>query len=129
MSPDDNRLGPTGYRPRHALENDRFTEHRSAQNVPNSPIGALPHALQLELFHSRLVGCDGRALDAHRVLLDRLGRVNGHLIVRGITMLYTQIIILDIQLQVWEDELRVKKASESARPGNRKHMGPIGRLG
>lgn len=51
------------------------------QVVPNSAIGRQPHLLQLELFHSLLVGCDGRALDGDRVLLGRFGGIEGNLVV------------------------------------------------
>ena len=44
-------------------------------------VRALPHLLQLELLHARLVRRDRRALDPHFVLQDCLGRVDGHLVV------------------------------------------------
>lgn len=44
-------------------------------------VGTPPHLLEVELLDPRLVGGDGRALDADAVLLDRLGGVDGDLVV------------------------------------------------
>lgn len=65
-----------------------------------------PHLLQLELFHSRLIGSDSRTLDADIVLLDGLGGVHGDLVVGGISGLETQIKVLDVEREVWENELK-----------------------
>lgn len=39
----------------------------AVQDVPDGPVGAPPHLLQLELLDAALVGCDRCALDRHIV--------------------------------------------------------------
>lgn len=61
--------------------------------------------LQLELLNSGLIGSDGGALDSDRVLLDGLGGINGDLVVGLITVLETEIIVLEVDIKVRVDEL------------------------
>lgn len=61
--------------------------------------------LQLELLNSGLIGSDGGALDTDRVLLDGLGGINGDLVVGLITVLKTEIIVLEVDIKVRVDEL------------------------
>ncbi len=64
------------------VEDDRLTEDGAAQDVTNGAVRAPPHLLELELLHARLVGGNGRALDADLVLEDGLCRINRDLVVR-----------------------------------------------
>ena len=95
-------------------------------------IGRAPHLLQLEFFYALLVWRDGRALDSDVVLENSLCRFDRYLIIglgnagasqivsivsllgtRGwggvvaysITVLETEVKILDIELQVRKNEL------------------------
>ena len=61
--------------------------------------------LEVELLDSRLIGGDGGALDAHRVLLDSLGGVNGDLVVGLVAVLEAEIVVLEVDVEVGEDEL------------------------
>ena len=61
--------------------------------------------LELELLYTGLIGSDGGALNTDRVLLDSLGSVNGDLVVGLITVLETEIVVLEVNVKVWVNEL------------------------
>jgi hypothetical protein len=69
------------------------------QHVPQA------HLLQLELLHARLIRGDRRALDAHVVLLDGLGRLDRHPVVGRVAVGQAQVEVLDLEVEVGEDEL------------------------
>ena len=69
------------------------------------PFGDLHIFLRLNSFDPRLVGRDGRALDADAVLLDRLGRLDGDLVVGGVAVLDAQVVILQVDVEVGQDQL------------------------
>jgi hypothetical protein len=61
--------------------------------------------LEVEFFDPRLIGCDSRTLDANAVLLDCFSGIHGDLVIRLISVRQTQIIVLQINVQVRMDEL------------------------
>lgn len=52
-----------------------------------------------------LIRSDGGALDTNTVLEDGLSGLNSNAIVGGVTVLHSEVIVLDIDVQVREDEL------------------------
>jgi len=80
-------------------------EHRPVQDVPDRPVGALPHLLEPKLLDARLVGRDRRALDADAVLEDRVGRVDGDLVVGRVAVRQAEVVVLDGKVEVGQDEL------------------------
>ena len=60
------------------------------------PFGRLPHLLEVEFLHPRLVGRDGGAFDADAMLLDRIGGVDGDLVVGRVAALDAEIEIDEI---------------------------------
>lgn len=80
-------------------------EHRPVQDVPDRPVGALPHLLEPKLLDARLVRRDRRALDADAVLEDGVGRVNRHLVVGRVAVRQAEVVVLDGEVEVGEDEL------------------------
>lgn len=122
MTADDNRLRPSGYDARNVLTDDGLAEHCPAQDVPDGAVWTQPHLLQLILFDTKvgtfpftvtvnrcipgLIGSDGGALDAHVVLLDGFGSIDGHLVVGLIAVGQSQIVVLDVDVQVREDQLK-----------------------
>jgi hypothetical protein len=105
MSTNHDRLCPSRYWPRHALQDDRFTEYGPSQNIPDRPVWTLPHALQFEFLDTSLIRCNSSTLDANRVLEDSLCRLDGNFIIRCIAMFQAKIIIFDIEIEIREDEL------------------------
>lgn len=106
VSADDDGLGPAGNASGDVVHDDGLTEDGAADDVANSAVGGLPHLLETELLDSCLVSSDGRALDADLAGLDRIGTVNAHLIVGGIAVLNAQVVVLDVEVQVGENELK-----------------------
>jgi hypothetical protein len=73
--------------------------------VTDGTVGRQPHLLELELLDALLVGCDGRALDTDRVLLDGLGGIERDLVVRLIAVGQAEIVVLEVDVEVRVDEL------------------------
>lgn len=61
--------------------------------------------LELELLNTGFIWGDGGTLDTDRVLLDGLGGINGDLVVGLITILESEIVVLEVDVEVWVDEL------------------------
>lgn len=61
--------------------------------------------LELELLNTGLIWGDGGALDTDGVLLDGLSGINSNLVVGLITVLKTEIVVLEVDIEVWVDEL------------------------
>jgi hypothetical protein len=98
VSPNNNRFRPPWDGSGNPLENDRFTEHRTAQDIPYSPIRTLPHALQVKLFDSRLVRRDRRAFDPDRILEDGFRRVDGDFVVCRVSMLDSEVVVFNVEI-------------------------------
>ena len=75
----------------------RWEEASPGQPLPpKKPPPHLPHLLQVELLHTGLIGRDGRALDAHAVLLDGVRGVDRDLVVRLVAVRQAQIVVVDL---------------------------------
>jgi len=61
--------------------------------------------LQIEFLDTRLIWSNGSAFDTDRVLLNSFGSIESDLVVRLVTVLEAQIVILEINVEVGEDEL------------------------
>ncbi len=120
MAADDDRLGPVRHQARHILADDRLAEDRAVQDVAQRAIRAAIHPLQAEFRHPGLVRGNGRAFYADAVLGDRVGRIDGHLIVRLVTVFDTEVIIFQIDIQVRKDQLVLDKT-----PDNAGHLVPV----
>jgi hypothetical protein len=79
MPSNDNGNLPTGNKEGNILADDGLTEDSASEDVPDGAVGGLPHLLELEFLNAGLVGGDGGAFDAHIVLLDCVGGIDGDL--------------------------------------------------
>ena len=61
--------------------------------------------LQVEFLDTTLVGSNGSALDTDRVLLDSLGSVDSDLVVGLISVRQSQVVVLEVDIQVRVNEL------------------------
>ena len=123
VTSDNDRLLPSRNRLGYAIQDDGLTEDGTSKNVADCAVRAPPHLPQVELLYTSLIGGDGCTFDTDAVLEDSLGRVNCHFIVGldrrisalldncgdkmtySVTMLYAEIKVLDIQRDIWENEL------------------------
>jgi hypothetical protein len=96
VPPNNNRFRPPWDRSRDTLEDNRFTEHGTTQDIPNSPIRTLPHTLQLELFDSRLVRRDSGAFDPDRILEDSFCRIDSNFIICRVSMLDSEVVVFNV---------------------------------
>ena len=104
VTADDDRLGPAGNQTRYVGHDDRLAENRTTEDVADGAVGRAVHLLQPELFDPRLVRGDGRTLDADPELLDRVGRVDGDLVVGLVATLHAQIVVLQVHVEVRQDQ-------------------------
>ena len=105
MAADDDGVLPAWYWTGDTSQDDGLAEDGATKDVTDGAVRALPHLLQLELLHSRLIRSDRRTLDAHTVLLDRLRRIERDLVVGLITVRQAQVVVLDVELKVRQNEL------------------------
>ena len=69
-------------------------------------------------FDTLLIRGDGSALDSHIVFLDGFRAVDGHLVIRLVTVGEAKVIILALHVHIGEDQLQVTKTEiEDMRDG------------
>jgi hypothetical protein len=61
-----------------------------------------------------LVGGDGRALDADAVLLDGIRGVDGDLVIGGITVLDTEVVVVQVDVEVRVDQRLLDELPDDA---------------
>ena len=114
VAADDDGLGPAGHEARHVLADDRLAEDDAAEDVADRAVGRLPHLLELEFFDARFVGRDGRAFDADAVLLDRVGGVDGDLVVGRVAVLDAEVEVFEVDVEIGMDQLVLDELPDDA---------------
>ena len=105
MSTDNDWFGPTWNTTWNVLDDDGLTENDTSDNVTDGSVGGLPHLLQIEFLDSSFVRSDGGTFNTNFASFDGLCGVDGYLVISGITVFDTQVVVLDVEVQVGEDEL------------------------
>jgi hypothetical protein len=100
---------------RDVRDDDRLAEDHAAEDVANRAVRRAPHLLQAELLDAGLVGGDRRALHADAVLLDRVRRVDGDLVVGLVALLDREVVVLEVHVEVRVDELVLDGLPDDAR--------------
>ncbi|EEY04764.1 NADP-dependent isocitrate dehydrogenase [Brucella melitensis bv. 3 str. Ether] len=114
MAADDDRLGPARHEARHVLADDRLAEDHAAEDIADGAVGRLPHFLQLEFFHARFVGRDGRAFYAHAIFLDGIGCIDRDLIIGRIAVLDRKIVVFQVDVEIGMDKLVLDELPDNA---------------
>ena len=68
------------------------------------PLGDFHIFLRPNSFDPRLVGRDRRAFDADAMLLDRIGRIDGDLVVGRVAILDRQVVIEEVDVEIGQDQ-------------------------
>ncbi|AFT99004.1 NADP-dependent isocitrate dehydrogenase [Nocardia brasiliensis ATCC 700358] len=105
VAADDDRLGPAGHQARDVGDDDRGAEDGAAEDVADGAVGRAPHLLQAEFLDAGLVRRDGGAFDADAVALDRLGGIDGDLVVCLVPVLDAQVVVLEVHVEIRMDQL------------------------
>ena len=98
VSPNHNRLAPVRHKFRNVLADNWLAKHDAIQNVANSSVWRLPHLLQIELFDSRLIWRNCRALHAHAMLQNCIRCINRDLVTRRVSVLDAQVVVVDVYI-------------------------------
>mmetsp|Transcript_34415 Transcript_34415/g.88258 ORF Transcript_34415/g.88258 Transcript_34415/m.88258 type:complete len:278 (+) Transcript_34415:1090-1923(+) len=114
MPPNDDRLLPARDVPRNVLNDDGGMKHGAVELMTDGRVRALPHPLQVEFQHTLLIRRDGCALDTQVVPLDGVGRIQGHLVICLVPVGDAQVIVINIHVKEWEDELLLDELPDDA---------------
>ena len=114
MTADHNWFAPMWNQPWNVLDDDWFAEYNSTQDVTDSSVRRLPHLLQIEFFNASFVRCDGCALNADAMLLNRTGAIDGDLVVGRISVLNSEVVVLKIDIKIRQDQLLLDEVPDDA---------------
>ena len=114
VSTDDDGLGPARDQSRDVRDNDRLSEDGATNDVPDGSVGRPPHLLEVEFGDTGLVGGDGCALDTNFASLDGLSGIDSDLVISSVTVLNTQIEVLDVEVEMGSDELILDKLPDNS---------------
>ena len=87
-----------------ALYLNRCTEHSSIQSRTDRSVRRFPHFFQIILCHAGCVWCNRSTFYCYAIFLCSLCGIKCYLIVGLITILKPQIIILCLQINVWQQQ-------------------------
>ena len=99
------RLLPVAHYRLDAVYCDRRAEYGAVEYRTDGAVRALPHLVQVILGHTLGIRCDGGALYAYAVLLDRFSRVFCDLIARLIADRKSEVVIFSLEVDERQDEL------------------------
>ncbi len=105
MAGQSDRLLPVTHTRLYTFNYDRRSEYSAVKHGSYGSVRTLPHLLKIVFFYSCGIGRDGGALNGHTVLKSSIGAVHSNLIVRIITILKSEIIVLRLKLHIRQNEL------------------------
>ena len=105
VAADHDGLGPARHEAGYVFADDRLPEDHAAEDVADGAVGAAPHLLEAEFLHPCFVRGDRRAFDADAVFLDRMGSVDGDLVIGLVARLDAEIVVLEIDVEIGGDQL------------------------
>ena len=114
MTANDDWLGPVWNQARNVRDDDRLAEDNSTEDVADGSIRGLPHFFETEFFNAGFIRSNGCALNANTVLQNGMSRIDGHLIICGITILNAQVVVLKIYIEIGQDQLLLNELPNNA---------------
>ena len=105
MTSNTDRGCPVGDQTRNIGAHNRFAKYRSSQNIPDGAIRASPHLLEAKFLYPFFIRGDGGTFDPNIILFDGLSGIHGDLIIGLIAVFHSEVIIFDVDIQVWKNEL------------------------
>ena len=103
---------------------DRSNFLRIHAEILKNTVRTQPHFFQIKFFHSclnsftqslklcsfifNLIRCNGRTFYSYTVLFDCICSFYSHFIISFVAIFQPQVIILDVNIQVWKYELKFK---------------------
>lgn len=114
MSTDNDGLGPVGDQSWDVLAKNGFSEDSSVEVVSDATVGTLPHLFEFELFDSGLIGSDGGAFDSDLAVLDGFGSIKSDLVISLVSVLNSEIEILDVEVQERMDQFILNGGPEDS---------------
>jgi hypothetical protein len=114
MTADHDGLRPSRHEARDVRADDGLAEDHATQDVADRAVRRLPHLLQLELLDPGLVGGDGGTLHTDTVLEDRVGRIDGHLVIGGIAVLHPEVVVLEVHVEIRQDQAVLDELPDDA---------------
>ena len=115
VSSNDDWLGPAWYAPRNVRDDNRLSEDRAVKDVPDGSIGTPPHLLEVEFFHSALIGSDRSAFYGNLVLLGCLSAIDRDLVISGIARSDGQVVVFGLEVDVRVDVALLDPLPDHAR--------------
>ena len=105
MSSDDDWFGPVVDESWDVFAENWFSEDGSSEVVSDGSVRGFPHFFEFELLDSGLIGGDGGALDTNLAFLDCFGSIHGDLVIGLVSVLHTEVEVLNVEIEEWVDEL------------------------
>ena len=115
VSSNDDWLGPAWYAPRNVRDDNWLSEDRAVKDVPDGSIGTPPHLLEVEFFHSALIGSDRSAFYGNLVLLGCLSAIDRDLVISGIARSDGQVVVFGLEVDVRVDVALLDPLPDHAR--------------
>ena len=84
---------------------DGGAEHGAVEHGADGAVGALPHLFEAVLLDARRIGGDGGALDGDPQSLGCLSGIDGYLVVRLVTVLEAEVVVLGIEVDEGRQQL------------------------
>ena len=113
MSCNGDGLFPAFHTRFNPLYHNGGAEHGAVQDGTDGGVWTFPHFLQMIFLHTGSIGGDGGALDSHTVLLGGVGGINGYLVIGFIPVFQAQVVVLCLQVYVWQKQVVLNHLPEN----------------
>jgi len=96
MSSNNNWLCPIFDKSWNVFTDDWFSENSSSKIISDCSVGTFPHFLEIELLNSGFIRSNCSAFDSYFAIFNGLSGIKSNLIICLVSMLNSEIKILDV---------------------------------